>query len=312
VLKFLSQIQPQDHAALYALGAKLTILQDFTTDASNLAAALGRYKNNPAVTTQSPDIQSITGPAPPGINVAQLNAAITFANVENPGWGNVIAMQDLAKQTGGRAFYNTNDIMTSIQRAVTDGDNSYVLGYYPDHRDWKGEFRKLKVTVDKPGLKVRARQRYFAIPELHEKTKDLQEKLGRIAMSPLDASGISMTSQIAPIPTNAAREIKLTLGFDPRGVQFTADAGREAAALQYALLQLDQTGKILTAVENPLPINISMAQYAVGLKQGMSFSLVIPLFSNAEELSLILRDSATGAAGSLPIPLEKYQRNAKN
>lgn len=231
---------------------------------------------------------------------------------KNPDWGNVLAMQDLAKQTGGMAFYNTNDTVASIQRAVTDADSSYVLGYYPDHSDWKGEFRKLKVKVDKPGLNVRARQGYFAIPELHEKAKDLQEKLNRIAVSPLDASGISMTVQIVPIPTNAAREIKLTLDFDPRGVQFTFDAGREAAALQYALLQLDKTGKILTAVEDALPINISTAQYAVGIKQGMSFSLGTPLFSGAAELCVILRDPATGAAGSLHIPLEKYQTDAKN
>ncbi|MGB7023505.1 MAG: VWA domain-containing protein [Candidatus Acidiferrales bacterium] len=398
VIKYLRTIQPQDHVALYALGEKLTVVHDFTTDASSLLSALAHYDGSTASTMRAPQASPITTPGP----FAQLNTFIADINknsvaffsvdriamtldalnaiarhveglpgrksliwvvgdvpigfhfdnrgtalltpmekfsrdpimqteqlladadvalypvdarglmTENPGWSNVLAMQDLAKQTGGRAFYNTNDIMTSIQRAVADGDNSYVLGYYPDHSDWKGEFRKLKVKVDKQGLKVRARQGYFAIPELHEKTKDLQEKLGRIAMSPLDASGISMTAQIVPIPTNAAREIKLTLGFDPRGVQFTADAGREAAALQYALLQLDQTGKILTAVENPLPVNISMAQYAVGIKQGMSFSIIIPLFSNATELSVILRDRATGTAGSLHIPLSKYQTDEKN
>jgi len=397
VIKYLRTIQPQDHVALYALGEKLTVVHDFTTDASSLLSVLSHYDGSTASTMRAPQASPITAPGP----FAQLNTfiadinrnSVAFFSVDriamtldalnaiarhveglpgrksliwvvgdvpigfqfdnrgtvlltpmekfshdpimqteqlladadvalypvdarglmalDPGWGNVLAMQDLAKQTGGRAFYNTNDIMTSIQRAVTDGENSYVLGYYPDHSDWKGEFRKLRVKVDKPGLTVRARQGYFAIPELHEKTKELQEKLGRIAMSPLDASGISMTAQIVRIPTTAAREIKLTLGFDPRGVQFTFDAGRETAALQYALLQMDQTGKILTAVQNPLPINISTAQYAVGIKQGMSFSLVIPLFSRAAELSVILRDPATGAAGSLHIPLAKYQKDAE-
>ncbi|MGH9780209.1 MAG: hypothetical protein ACRD33_00185, partial [Candidatus Acidiferrales bacterium] len=66
------------------------------------------------------------------------------------------------------------------------------------------------------------------------------------------------------------------------------------------------------AVENPLPINISTAEYTLGTRQGVSFSVTTPLFSQAAELSVILRDPATGAAGSLHIPLGKYQMDAKS
>lgn len=419
VLKFLSQIQPQDHVALYALGTKLTILQDFTTDASNLVAALGRYKNNTAVTTQSPDIQSITGPAPPGISVAQLNAAITFANQDSarifqknrvettiaaldaiarhaqglPGRKNLIwvagqfpvcfcfssqnpllndnehyyanpveqtaqlfadanvavypvdarglfgpdvglvvgpgfqpttnglttptistnfLMEDVANWTGGLAFSSTNDIMGSIRRAVNDADVSYVLGYYPAHHDWKGEFRKIKVKVDQPGLKVRAREGYFAMPDLQFKPKDITAILALMAASPLDATGIGFAARVTPIPTDAARAIAVTVHFDPRAIQFTSAGDSQTANIQYAIFELDKTGKIVGGENKPFKIEVSQTAYQAGLKEGMAFSATEPIVNDAVELCILLRDNDTGAAGSLHIPLDKYISDANH
>ncbi|MGH9781934.1 MAG: VWA domain-containing protein, partial [Candidatus Acidiferrales bacterium] len=348
VLKFLSQLQPQDHVALYALGTKLTILHDFTTDASTLIAALARYKNSTATTTKSPDVPLITS-APAGVNVAQLNAAITFANQDSarifqvdrvemtiealndiarhaqglpgrknliwvagqfpvcfcfssqnpllndvehyyknsveqtaqlfadanvavypidarglfgvdlafvPGAGpaigmggipqsNAFVMEDMANWTGGLAFGNTNDIMGAVRRAVRDGDVSYVLGYYPDHNDWKGEFRKIKVKVDQPGLKVRAREGYFAMPDLQYKPKDITARMALMATSPLDATGIGFAARVTSIPSDAAKAIAVTVRFDPRAIQFTSTGDSETANIQYAVFELDAKGKIV-------------------------------------------------------------------
>ncbi|MHB8484380.1 MAG: VWA domain-containing protein [Candidatus Acidiferrales bacterium] len=416
VLKFLSQIQPQDHVALYALGTKLTILQDFTTDASNLVAALGRYKNNTAVTTQSPEIPTIQN-APAGIDVAQLNAAIGFANQDSarifqanraemtiaaldaiarhaqglPGRKNLIWVsgqfpvcfcfssqnpllndnehyyanpveqtaqlfadanvsvypvdahgllgpnlgfvvgpgfqpttnglntmtvatnflaEDMANWTGGLAFSSTNDIMGSIRRAVDDADVSYVLGYYPAHNDWEGEFRKIKVKVDQRGLKVRAREGYFAMPDLQFKPKDITAILALMASSPLDATGIGFAARITPIPTDAARAVAVTVRFDPQAIRFTSAGDSQTANIQYAIFELDRTGKIVGGEDKPLKIEVSQAAYQSALKEGMAFSATEPVVSGAVELCILLRDNSTGAAGSLHIPLDKYISDA--
>ncbi|MGH9865969.1 MAG: VWA domain-containing protein [Candidatus Acidiferrales bacterium] len=418
VLKVLSQIQPQDHVALYALGTKLTILHDFTTDASSLIAALARYKNSAATTTKSPDVPLITS-APAGINVAQLNAAITFANRDSarifqvdrvemtiealndiarhaqglPGRKNLIwvagqfpvcfcftsqnpllndvehyyknsveqtaqlfadanvavypidarglfgpdlafvsggtpgspaihmandpethafEMEDMANWTGGLAFSSTNDIMGAVRRAVSDGDVSYVLGYYPDHNDWRGEFRKIKVKVDQPGMKVRAREGYFAIPDLQYKPKDITARMALMATSPLDATGIGFATRVTSIPTDAAKAISVTIRFDPRAIQFTSTGDSETADVQYAVVELDAKGKIVGGEDKPFKIDVSRAAYETGLKEGMGFSATEPIVSEASELCVILRDNNSGAAGSLHIPLGKYQTDAKN
>ena len=72
-------------------------------------------------------------------------------------------MNGLADRTGGRASYNNNDVQGSVRTAIDDGRISYVLGYYPDHGKWDGQFREIKVTVDRPDVQVRSRKGYFAV-----------------------------------------------------------------------------------------------------------------------------------------------------
>jgi hypothetical protein len=47
VIKFLQQIQPEDHIAIYTLGRHLRMTHDFSTDSASLVAMLQKYKGRP-------------------------------------------------------------------------------------------------------------------------------------------------------------------------------------------------------------------------------------------------------------------------
>jgi VWFA-related protein len=70
-------------------------------------------------------------------------------------------MRMLADRTGGRAFYNTNDITNSIRRAVDDSADHYMLGFYPLESEWNTSFHSIKVKVNRPGVEVRYRQGFY-------------------------------------------------------------------------------------------------------------------------------------------------------
>jgi VWFA-related protein len=53
-------------------------------------------------------------------------------------------MRVLADRTGGRAFYNNNDLAAAMRRATEDASRTYVLGYYPSHDSWNGKFREIR------------------------------------------------------------------------------------------------------------------------------------------------------------------------
>jgi len=45
---------------------------------------------------------------------------------------NIATMKDLARGTGGRAYFHRNDLMNSIREAVQDSAGSYTFAYYPE------------------------------------------------------------------------------------------------------------------------------------------------------------------------------------
>ncbi len=76
-------------------------------------------------------------------------------------------MNDVAKQTGGAAFYPTSkeDIEKFYQRILDELAGRYTLGYVSTNGAADGKWRKVEVKVNAPevrNLKVRTRPGYFA------------------------------------------------------------------------------------------------------------------------------------------------------
>ncbi len=69
----------------------------------------------------------------------------------------------LAERTGGKAFYNRNDLADVIRKSIDDGSTYYTLGYYPSNKNWDNKFRKIEVKVNRPDVKLRHRLGYFAV-----------------------------------------------------------------------------------------------------------------------------------------------------
>jgi len=68
----------------------------------------------------------------------------------------------MAKATGGRTLYGRNDVDVEVQTAIQDGANFYTLTYRPANTIMDPQkFRKIKVTVNQPGLKVITREGYY-------------------------------------------------------------------------------------------------------------------------------------------------------
>ena len=78
---------------------------------------------------------------------------------------NTDALFQLAHETGGLFFENSNDLLKGIQKAFADGREYYVLAYVPTNRDWDGKYRKIKVEVRGKRLSVTSKPGYWATDE---------------------------------------------------------------------------------------------------------------------------------------------------
>ena len=92
------------------------------------------------------------------------------------------AMETMASITGGRAYFNTNDISGSMVESFNDGSNYYSLSYKPTKEHWDGKFRKIEVRVDEKDLRLYYRQGYYAeIADKAEKSLPM-EYVGAVAL----------------------------------------------------------------------------------------------------------------------------------
>ncbi len=71
----------------------------------------------------------------------------------------------LAAPTGGHAYGNRNDLDHEIARAVDEGRTYYTLSYSPtDSSTDAHQFRKIRVDLTRPGLRLQTRDGYFEEP----------------------------------------------------------------------------------------------------------------------------------------------------
>jgi VWFA-related protein len=226
--------------------------------------------------------------------------------LKGPDKQNFDTMDILADRTGGRAFYNTNDIYRSIRRAIDDSRVAYTLSFYPDNGTWDGKFHTIKVEVKKPGMEVRSRSGYFAVTEPKPKAESLAAAVGRAATSPLEATAIGMRADVRAGDVPGARALTLKLHFDLREVQMALENGRWTGALDLALVELTPDDKILDGTNDSIQFNFKQDRYEQLLKDGASYSTSVQVVPKAEVICVVVRDRTNGNMGSMTIPLAKY------
>jgi VWFA-related protein len=93
-----------------------------------------------------------------GSSEAVSSAAMTTA------WFNGDAMAQLATQTGGQFFENSNDLLKGVRTAFADGREEYVLAYVSGNPKVDAQFRRISVEVKDKKLRVAAKAGYWASP----------------------------------------------------------------------------------------------------------------------------------------------------
>jgi VWFA-related protein len=70
----------------------------------------------------------------------------------------------LTEGTGGFMVRNIDDMSRAFGLIVRDTSTYYVIGYQPENATMDGKVRKIEVKSSVPGVKVRARKSYAAVP----------------------------------------------------------------------------------------------------------------------------------------------------
>lgn len=76
--------------------------------------------------------------------------------------GGALPIHQLAHETGGRAVTNANEPDDRLSQTIEDASAYYLLGYSPARDFADGKFHKIDVKVKRAGMRVTARNGYWA------------------------------------------------------------------------------------------------------------------------------------------------------
>jgi hypothetical protein len=192
-----------------------------------------------------------------------------------------------------------------LKRAFDDSRYAYTIGFYPTHGTWDGKYRKIKVQAKvTDGVKLRYRTGYFAEAEGgnmdESKTK---EAMQLAAMSPLDATSLSLIVSGMLSGTPADRKVELHVALDPKQlVMQDADNHRKGAVDLY-LVQRDEKGQTVAAENQKIGLNLEEKQYEYLVKAGLVLARHLTIAPEAAELRVLLRDTSSEALGSVTVPI---------
>jgi VWFA-related protein len=224
-------------------------------------------------------------------------------------------MNDLAERTGGRAFYNRNDLDGALRESIDDGATYYTLGYYPENRDWNGAFRKIQVKLQRSGVKLRYRIGYFAadnaaFAKLNPKKQD-EDFDDALSLNIPVSTALPFQAMVTPPSAKTQNKVVVNYGVDPHALSFEAgNDGLQRVDMECAVRVFTKknSDKPLTTEAQKMGGAMNAEAYAKVMKSFFPCRDQLSLQPGEYLLRLGVRDNTTGLIGTanatLTIPAE--------
>jgi VWFA-related protein len=242
----------------------------------------------------------ISNQTPMGSLGAHQERAVASLRQTTGEWDSHEAMSDIARETGGRAFYGTNDLKTAISRSVEQGSSYYTLAYTPANHDWNGKYRKIEVKSSTMGRELTYRRGYYAIPE-RVLTGDKAKIALAAAMEPAvpEFTGLLLKMQILP-PDAEHKAIRIAYAVDAHDVSFSDGADqRKLASLEFAVTAWDKDFKLAGQKAEAIDFTSGPAGYQQFLHTGLPFNQEMELRPGTYSLRVGVLDLASHKIGSI-------------
>lgn len=219
-------------------------------------------------------------------------------------------LNHLARQTGGFAALNSNDLRRSFGRVFDDQVGYYLIGYRPDERTFDAKtgvrrFRSLQINVPKrTDLKVRSRSGFYGSPERDEQQRvalTREQQLTDALASPFTSGGVNL--RLTALFGNEALEgsfMRSMLYIDTRNLTFKEEEdGWRKAVIDVLAVVFNADGSIAEQATRTHSLRARGETYERVLKSGIVYTLNVPVRQpGAYQLRFAVRDAATDRIGT--------------
>jgi VWFA-related protein len=210
-------------------------------------------------------------------------------------------LSTLAADTGGKAFFDSNDITAGIVQAQQQMRSYYLLGYYTSNPAQDGKYRKITVKLtNSMSAKLEHRKGYYASKvwgKLNGQEKEQQLKEALSAGDPatdlplalqVDYFRVAPTSYFVPVSIKIPGSV----------VALAAKGGASATQFDFAGQIQDEQHAVAGNVRDNITIRLDKDNAVKAVQKSFQYDAGFTLEPGRYRLKFVVRENATGKLGT--------------
>jgi VWFA-related protein len=228
--------------------------------------------------------------------------------------GELSASQDglnaLARDTGGKPYFNSNALEPAVQRALKETSTYYLLAWKPDPETKENrKFHRIEVkVVGKPGLSVQVRRGFFDIEPapVASKTKGRtkqsttentpQAELSKVMSSPFPEREIPIALRLNYINVpDKGSMLSASMQVPHEFFSFAPVNGKETAVVELGGTVFNAKGQMGAKFNNRITITAATPETK---RQDLTYGHPVFLGPGLYHVRVAARDEKSGRAGS--------------
>ncbi len=208
----------------------------------------------------------------------------------------------LAQATGGKALYGRNDVDAEIGTTVRDGTSFYTLTYKPSNETLDPQkFRRIKVTIDRPGLTASAREGYYQ--ELPPAVVNPQSPSQLLAFDLTSAEKSKLVYDGVPLTVTPVEGVRGSYQIHVDAKALTWSEGTETVPRTTELVlvtaQFDRKGKEVYRAAQRIRVSAPKTAAPTGrLEESVNLKVRLQEHLDAVRARFVVRVSDTGRIGT--------------
>ncbi len=214
-------------------------------------------------------------------------------------------LNQLAYDTGGLFYHNSNDLHEGLQRIANRETYHYILTYASPSREADGRFRSIKLEVLRPGVELAYRRGYYAPKQEltfeRRKKEDIQEALQ--APGNLNEIPINFSYNCYQLD-DFQYEVALLTSVRIQGLRFLEEEGRYRNLFSLVVVAFDENDRFIDGIEKSVEFNLSDSNYSALLTRGLTSKVQFKLPIGRYKVKAVVRETVQSKMGSLTKAIE--------
>ncbi|UWZ85590.1 VWA domain-containing protein [Occallatibacter riparius] len=233
-------------------------------------------------------------------------------------------MDMVAEQTGGKAFYNGNDLSGIIDKVTSSSSDFYTLSYTPSDTNMNGALRKISVNVSGGKYSLSYRHGYYAREDSAPgSAQGAQQQAAQRAvqtgdpLAPFMDFGLPLTDQILYteriVPAAPSTPSETSGKSDKYAVDFVVPLtdldlklnqdGNRTGTINLGLIVYDKYGQIVSRREHLVALNIKPDAWEIYQKNGgLQLHADVEVPKGQFWLRTGVYDASTRKVGTMEVP----------